>query len=55
MVLNRTNTHLRDAGEMTMPTSRADESTGTTTPTGLRRVVTGALVGTALEWYDFFI
>jgi MHS family shikimate/dehydroshikimate transporter-like MFS transporter len=26
-----------------------------TTPTELRRVVTGALVGTALEWYDFFI
>jgi MFS family permease len=26
-----------------------------TTPTELRRVVTGSLVGTALEWYDFFI
>jgi MFS transporter, MHS family, shikimate and dehydroshikimate transport protein len=28
---------------------------GTTEPRGLRRVVFGALVGTALEWYDFFI
>ena len=26
-----------------------------TTPTELRRVVFGSLVGTALEWYDFFI
>jgi hypothetical protein len=24
-------------------------------PTALRRVVAGATVGTALEWYDFFI
>jgi MFS transporter, MHS family, shikimate and dehydroshikimate transport protein len=36
------------------------ESTGSpdtpgTSPRGLRRVVVGALVGTALEWYDFFI
>jgi MFS transporter, MHS family, shikimate and dehydroshikimate transport protein len=54
-----------------MATSRSDEATGSpdgtprsttdgtapggTSPTGLRRVVTGALVGTALEWYDFFI
>jgi MHS family shikimate/dehydroshikimate transporter-like MFS transporter len=28
---------------------------GPPTPTGLRRVVAGATVGTALEWYDFFI
>jgi MHS family shikimate/dehydroshikimate transporter-like MFS transporter len=28
---------------------------GATTPRELRRVVFGALVGTALEWYDFFI
>jgi MHS family shikimate/dehydroshikimate transporter-like MFS transporter len=43
---------------MTMATSRADQATDDqqgTTPSGLRRVVTGALVGTALEWYDFFI
>jgi MFS transporter, MHS family, shikimate and dehydroshikimate transport protein len=45
---------------MTMATSRPDAATGHadesgTRPGGLRRVVTGALVGTALEWYDFFI
>jgi MHS family shikimate/dehydroshikimate transporter-like MFS transporter len=51
-----------------MATSRSDDATGSpdtsttsastasaTTGKGLRRVVTGALVGTALEWYDFFI
>jgi MHS family shikimate/dehydroshikimate transporter-like MFS transporter len=30
-------------------------SSGPTEPRELRRVVFGALVGTALEWYDFFI
>jgi MFS transporter, MHS family, shikimate and dehydroshikimate transport protein len=30
-------------------------ATATTDPKGLRRVVAGATVGTALEWYDFFI
>jgi MHS family shikimate/dehydroshikimate transporter-like MFS transporter len=30
-------------------------ATPTTDRQGLRRVVVGALVGTALEWYDFFI
>jgi len=34
------------------PVTGADPGTG---PVELRRVVTGALVGTALEWYDFFI
>ena len=29
--------------------------TPTTSPDELRRVVLGAVVGTALEWYDFFI
>jgi MHS family shikimate/dehydroshikimate transporter-like MFS transporter len=41
-----------------MATRSSDETEGTgeaTTPRGLRRVVFGALVGTALEWYDFFI
>jgi len=31
------------------------KSDGGTSGPALRRVVTGALVGTALEWYDFFI
>jgi len=43
-----------------MATSRSTEAAGPFDPSGtppreLRRVVTGALVGTALEWYDFFI
>ncbi len=46
-----------------MATPRSTDATGTTGDSGrsgtppreLRRVVTGALVGTALEWYDFFI
>lgn len=45
---------------MTMTTPRPSAATGATeadqtVPVGLRRVVAGALVGTALEWYDFFI
>jgi MHS family shikimate/dehydroshikimate transporter-like MFS transporter len=39
----------------TRPTGKAAANEGTTEPRGLRRVVFGALVGTALEWYDFFI
>jgi len=39
----------------TRPTGKAAATEGTTEPRGLRRVVFGALVGTALEWYDFFI
>jgi MHS family shikimate/dehydroshikimate transporter-like MFS transporter len=39
----------------TRSTGRAGSIGGTTKPRGLRRVVFGALVGTALEWYDFFI
>jgi MHS family shikimate/dehydroshikimate transporter-like MFS transporter len=39
----------------TRPTGATGETDGPTQPRGLRRVVTGALVGTALEWYDFFI
>ncbi|OLT11406.1 MFS transporter [Pseudonocardia sp. CNS-139] len=34
---------------------REATETPRTTPTELRRVVAGATVGTALEWYDFFI
>ena len=37
----------------TRPTAEPDPSD--TSPRELRRVVGGALVGTALEWYDFFI
>jgi MFS transporter, MHS family, shikimate and dehydroshikimate transport protein len=32
-----------------------DGGTAATNGTRLKRVVAGALVGTALEWYDFFI
>jgi MHS family shikimate/dehydroshikimate transporter-like MFS transporter len=39
----------------TRPTGEAGATEGTTGPRELRRVVFGALVGTALEWYDFFI
>jgi MHS family shikimate/dehydroshikimate transporter-like MFS transporter len=39
----------------TRSTGQAGSIGGTTEPRGLRRVVFGALVGTALEWYDFFI
>jgi MFS transporter, MHS family, shikimate and dehydroshikimate transport protein len=39
----------------TRPTGKAGATEGTTGPRELRRVVFGALVGTALEWYDFFI
>ena len=37
------------------PTESTTASTTGTSPRGLRKVVFGALVGTALEWYDFFI
>src|SRR3954471_20232384 len=30
-------------------------SQGTTTSGGLRKVIAGSLVGTSLEWYDFFL
>jgi MFS transporter, MHS family, shikimate and dehydroshikimate transport protein len=36
-------------------TANIDPNTQSTSPSELRRVVFGALVGTALEWYDFFI
>src|SRR5688500_5433661 len=36
-------------------TADGDPNTQSTSPSELRRVVFGALVGTALEWYDFFI
>jgi metabolite-proton symporter len=36
-------------------TTDRDGGTATTNGTRLKRVVAGALVGTALEWYDFFI
>jgi MHS family shikimate/dehydroshikimate transporter-like MFS transporter len=39
----------------TRSTGQTGGTGGTTEPRGLRRVVFGALVGTALEWYDFFI
>jgi MFS transporter, MHS family, shikimate and dehydroshikimate transport protein len=39
----------------TRSTDKTVGSGGTTEPRQLRRVVFGALVGTALEWYDFFI
>jgi MFS transporter, MHS family, shikimate and dehydroshikimate transport protein len=39
----------------TRSSGAAGPTEGTTTPRELRRVVFGALVGTALEWYDFFI
>ncbi|TQM44712.1 MFS transporter [Pseudonocardia cypriaca] len=39
----------------TEPTGTAEETGSSTKPRELRRVVFGALVGTALEWYDFFI
>jgi MHS family shikimate/dehydroshikimate transporter-like MFS transporter len=39
----------------TRPNGAAGATEGTTKPRELRRVVFGALVGTALEWYDFFI
>jgi MHS family shikimate/dehydroshikimate transporter-like MFS transporter len=39
----------------TGPTGTAEEAGGSAQPRELRRVVFGALVGTALEWYDFFI
>jgi MHS family shikimate/dehydroshikimate transporter-like MFS transporter len=39
----------------TRPSGGAGGTVGSTEPRELRRVVTGALVGTALEWYDFFI
>jgi MFS transporter, MHS family, shikimate and dehydroshikimate transport protein len=39
----------------TRPSGSAGGTVGSTEPRELRRVVTGALVGTALEWYDFFI
>ncbi|TWF82422.1 MHS family shikimate/dehydroshikimate transporter-like MFS transporter [Pseudonocardia hierapolitana] len=39
----------------TRSTGPAGGTDGPTQPRGLRRVVFGALVGTALEWYDFFI
>jgi MHS family shikimate/dehydroshikimate transporter-like MFS transporter len=39
----------------TRSTGRTEGTGGPTQPRELRRVVAGALVGTALEWYDFFI
>jgi MFS transporter, MHS family, shikimate and dehydroshikimate transport protein len=36
-------------------TKGASASGAGTSPRELRKVVFGALVGTALEWYDFFI
>ncbi|HLU59554.1 MAG TPA: MFS transporter [Pseudonocardia sp.] len=39
----------------TRSTGSAGSAGGPTEPRELRRVVFGALVGTALEWYDFFI
>jgi metabolite-proton symporter len=35
--------------------SAADLATGTPEPSTLRRVIAASLVGTSLEWYDFFI
>ena len=35
--------------------AKAPPSAPETSPTELRRVVLGSIVGTALEWYDFFI
>jgi MFS transporter, MHS family, shikimate and dehydroshikimate transport protein len=42
---------------MTAPAGNGDgiQQTPQTRPTELRRVVSASLVGTALEWYDFFI
>ncbi|WP_433282322.1 MFS transporter [Pseudonocardia xinjiangensis] len=37
------------------PVEPAAPAPAVTTPVELRRVVSGSLVGTALEWYDFFI
>jgi MFS transporter, MHS family, shikimate and dehydroshikimate transport protein len=36
-------------------TRREGDQPGPTSPADLRRVVSASLVGTALEWYDFFI
>jgi hypothetical protein len=42
-------------GQSGSTASDGGADTRTVTASELRRVVVGALVGTALEWYDFFI
>ena len=44
-----------DSGDRSDPASNGGLGNGSVTASELRRVVVGALVGTALEWYDFFI
>jgi MFS transporter, MHS family, shikimate and dehydroshikimate transport protein len=46
---------MTDQTDSSGTTANRDPNTQSTSPSELRRVVFGALVGTALEWYDFFI
>src|SRR5918993_4407615 len=44
-----------DSGDRSDSASNGGLGNGSVTASELHRVVVGALVGTALEWYDFFI
>jgi MHS family shikimate/dehydroshikimate transporter-like MFS transporter len=46
---------MTDQTDSSGTTANRDPNTQSTSHSELRRVVFGALVGTALEWYDFFI